>query len=55
MSNTDFNASSRLQTKTVSLLDTVSLPEDVYGEPFSSQGQPRNHWQPMLGALESYP
>ena len=28
MSTTDFNASSRLQTKTVSLFDTVSLPED---------------------------
>ncbi|MDX2493690.1 MAG: circularly permuted type 2 ATP-grasp protein, partial [Desulfuromusa sp.] len=52
MSNTDFKASSRLKTKTVSLFDTVSLPGNAYCEPFSSQGQSRNHWQPILGAFD---
>ncbi len=48
MSNTDFKASSRLKTETVSLFDTVSLLEDTYSESFSSQGLPRNHWQPIF-------
>lgn len=51
MSNTDFNASARLKTKTVSLFDTVLLPEGAYSESFSSPGQVRPHWQSILGAF----
>ena len=51
MSNTDFNASARLKTKTVSLFDTVLLPEGAYSESFSSPGQVRPHWQPILRAF----
>lgn len=52
MSNTDFNASPRLTTKTVSLFDTVSLPEKSYCEAFSSQDHPRSHWQPILSGFD---
>lgn len=53
MSNTDFKVSSEPKIKNGSLFDTVSLPEDVYCEPFSAQGQPRNHWQSIIDAFDT--
>lgn len=52
MSNTHLNGSSNLKVASKSLFDTNSFSQEFYSEAFSGQGQPREHWQPILSALD---
>ncbi len=53
MRNTDVNGLPSQKTKAASLFDAASLTKGAYNEAFSAESEPRDHWQPILGALDA--
>ncbi len=53
MSNTDFQATTTQKECTISIFDTVSLGREGYCEAFSAEKKPRDHWRPILDALDA--